>query len=72
MAVNRTTISVNQDNWAKIKNVKNRSKVINVALEYYFKAQEFLANKEQEFILTELNHYLETGESYSFEETFND
>lgn len=66
----RSTISFTQKNWKNIQDEKNRSKLVNTAVEYYLKAQNFLQEKEQEFILQELNHYEDTGESYSFDETF--
>ena len=66
----RSTISFTSQNWKSIQNEKNRSKLVNTAVEYYLKAQNFLREKEEEFILQELKHYQKTGESYSFEETF--
>ncbi len=71
MAVARSTISFTVNNWQKVKEVKNRSAFVNKALNYYLDANEFLQRKEEEFILNEFHHYLDTGESYSFEDTFN-
>jgi len=45
--------------------------MVNVALQFYFDSRELLKQKEEEFVLNELAHYEETGEVYSFEETFN-
>lgn len=72
MTATRSSISFNQNNWKQIANSKNRSALVNKALEYYFKAQAFLKSKEEEFILSELEHYQKTGEHYTFDETFKD
>lgn len=71
MTVIRSTISFQEKNWNKVKGVKNRSKLVNDALENYFRMKNFLKEKEEEFILNEFKHYEETGESYTFDETFN-
>ena len=70
MSATRSTISFHEHNWQKIAQQKNRSKLVNTALDYYFRAQDFLKDKEEEFILQELHHYEKTGEHYSAEETF--
>ena len=70
MVAARTTIAFDQLTWPKLKKAKNKSKLVNKALEYYFSAQEYLKKKEEEFILWEFAHYENTGESYSFDETF--
>jgi len=57
MPVMRSTISFHPLNWKRVKNKKNRSKTINAALDYYYKAQEFLKKKEEEFILQEFEHF---------------
>ena len=44
--------------------------MVNAALQFYFDSKELLKQKEEEFILNELANYEETGEAYSFEETF--
>jgi len=72
MSVVRSTISFQPQNWKKIACVKNRSKLVNKALEYYFTAQDFLKKKEEEFILQELGHYRKTGERYSLEKTLEE
>ena len=71
MTASRSTISFNEKNWKKLKNIKNKSKVVNTALTFYFDSQELLRKKEEEFILKELKHYEETGECYTHEELFN-
>lgn len=54
-----------------MKKSSNKSKVVNTALKFYFDSKELLKKKEEEFILNELAHYEQTGEIYTFEETFN-
>ena len=71
MTVVRSTVSFVESNWKKIAKAKNKSKVVNDAIAYYFAAKDYLKEKEEEFILGELKHYQETGEAYTFEETFN-
>ena len=70
MAASRSTVSFNEENWKALQEVRNKSKVVNLALEFYFDAKKLMKKKEEEFIMNELKHYEETGESYSFEETF--
>lgn len=70
MVAARTTIAFGQATWPKLKKAKNKSKIVNTALEYYFSAQEYLKEKEEEFILWEFAHFEKTGESYSYDETF--
>ena len=72
MSVTRSTIAFSPDNWEKIEKTNNRSRLINEALSYFFNAKEFLKEKEEEFILGELAHYKNTGEHYTFDETFKD
>lgn len=71
MPASRSTISFNEDNWNKMQKSSNKSKVVNTALKFYFDSKELLKKKEEEFILNELAHYEQTGEIYTFEETFN-
>jgi hypothetical protein len=71
MSASRSTISFNEQNWGKLQSCNNKSKMVNVALQFYFDSRELLKQKEEEFVLNELAHYEETGEVYSFEETFN-
>ena len=71
MPAARSSISFTKDNWTKIENASNKSKVVNAALQFYFDSKELLRKKEEEFILNQLAHYEETGEVYTFEETFN-
>lgn len=71
MSASRSTISFNEQNWKQLKDVKNKSQMVNSALQFYFDAKETLRQKEEEFILNELANYEESGEAYSFEETFN-
>ena len=70
MAATRTSISFNQNNWEKLAAEPNRSKIVNEAVDFFYNAQKFLKEKEEEFILGELAHYQKTGEHYTFEETF--
>lgn len=72
MAVKRSTIAFNSNNWEKIVDADNRSKLINEALAYFFHAQDYLKEKEEEFILGELANYKDTDEHYTFDETFKD
>ncbi len=71
MPASRSTISFEEQNWKELKNSDNKSKVVNVALKFYFDSKAILKKKEEEFILNELANYEDTGEVYSFEETFN-
>lgn len=71
MPVIRSTISFNEKNWDVLKNAKNKSKVVNKAISYFFASREFLKKKEIEFIKKELQHYEETGESYTSDEVFS-
>ncbi len=71
MSISRSSISFTEDNWNKIENASNKSKVVNTALQFYFDSKELLKKREEEFILNQLAHYEETGEVYTFEETFN-
>ena len=71
MAASRSSISFTEDNWDKIQSASNKSKVVNTALKFYFDSKALLKQKEEEFILKELAHYENTGEVYTFEETFN-
>lgn len=70
MPASRSTVSFNEDNWKALQEVRNKSKVVNLALSFYFDAKKLMKRKEEEFIMNELKHYEETGEAYSFEETF--
>lgn len=70
MSASRSTISFTEKNWGKLAQTSNKSKTVNVALKFYFDSKELLKEKEEEFILNELQHYEKTGESYGFEETF--
>lgn len=71
MPASRSTISFEEKNWKALKDVPNKSKMVNVALRFYLDSKATLKKKEEEFILNELAHYEDTGEAYSFEETFN-
>lgn len=66
----RSTIGFDEENWSKLVSEKNRSKVVNQALHFFYSAQKYLQEKEEEFILEELAHYQKTGEHYTFDETF--
>lgn len=70
MSASRSTISFTEQNWEKLAVSGNKSKTVNVALKFFFDSKKLLKEKEEEFILNELQHYEDTGESYSFEETF--
>lgn len=72
MPTSRSTVSFTEDNWEKLETTGNKSKIVNVALKFYFDSRELLQDKEEEFILNELAHYENTEESYSFDETFKD
>lgn len=70
MPASRSTISFTEQNWRKLESSNNKSKVVNIAIRFFFDSKELLKEKEEDFILNELQHYDDTGESYSFEETF--
>lgn len=71
MTASRSTISFNPQNWKKLQEASNKSKVVNAALQFYFDSKALLKQREETFILDELAHYEATGESYTFEETFS-
>lgn len=71
MPASRSTISFEEQNWKALQKAKNKSKVVNIALKFYFTSKAALKKKEEEFILNELARYENEGETYSFEETFN-
>ncbi len=70
MPASRSSVSFTESNWKKLSRVDNRSKVVNIALQFYFDSKDLLKEKEEEFILAELGHYEDSGEVYSFEDTF--
>lgn len=70
MPASRSTISFTEQNWQKLEASENKSKTVNVALKFFFDSKDLLKEKEEDFILNELQHYEDTDESYSFEETF--
>lgn len=70
MPASRSTISFTEQNWQKLAKAENKSKTVNIALRFFFDSKELLKKREEEFILNELGHYKDTGESYSFDETF--
>lgn len=70
MPASRSTISFTEQNWQKLEASGNKSKTVNVALKFFFDSKKLLKEKEEDFILNELQHYEDTGESYGFEETF--
>jgi hypothetical protein len=70
MSASRSTISFTERNWEKLEESENKSKTVNIALKFFFDSRELLKDKEEEFILNELQNYKDSGESYSFEETF--
>lgn len=73
MTITRSTISFTQQNWQGLKNAPNRSKLVNKALSYYFKAQNFIKNKEEEFLLLELADYQQNPtKGKTFEEIFGE
>ncbi|PIQ79892.1 hypothetical protein COV81_00550 [Candidatus Peregrinibacteria bacterium CG11_big_fil_rev_8_21_14_0_20_41_10] len=67
----RSTISFTEQNWEKLEAGDNKSRMVNIALKFFFDSKELLKKKEEDFILNELQHYEDNNESYSFEETFN-
>lgn len=71
MLASRSSISFSEDNWNKIQAAKNKSKVVNTALKFYFDSKEIIKKKEEDFILNEWAHYEETGECFTYDETFN-
>ncbi len=73
MSVTRSTISFDSQNWLKIADVKNRSKVVNQALQYFFASESFIKAKKEEFLLQELQDYYNTpSDGQSFEEVFGE
>lgn len=71
MPASRSTISFTEQNWQLLAKTSNKSKIVNNALKFFFDSKKLLKKREEEFILNELQHYEDTGECYSFEETFN-
>lgn len=71
MAASRSTISFEQENWQKLEKEANKSQTVNIALKFYYSSKEKLKKAEEEFILNELAHFEETGESYNEDEVFN-
>ena len=70
MSASRSTISFTEENWNKLAKGKNKSKMVNIALKFFFDSKDHLKESLEEFVLNELKHYEDTGESYSFEDTF--
>lgn len=70
MTVVRSTISFTEENWEKLKDMKNRSRFVNHAVKYFLKLETHLEKKEIEFIEKQYEKYLETGESYTLDEVF--
>ncbi len=68
MSVSRTTISFNEQNWKEVAKTKNKSAFVNDAVKFFISAKKTLKLREEEFILNELAHFEETGESYSLRE----
>lgn len=48
--VTKTSISLKAHNWKKLKNVKNRSVIINQALDLYFQKQKHMQEAEDKWI----------------------
>jgi len=70
MPASRSTISFTEQNWQELSTIDNKSKTVNTALKFFFDSKKLLKKREEEFILNELHHYDDSGESYSFEDTF--
>ena len=68
MPASRTTISFNEKNWSKVKKASNKSAYVNKAVAFFISAQKLLKKKEEEVILRELEHFANTGESYSLKD----
>ena len=45
----KTSTSIRQANWQKLKDFPNKSAVVNEALELFFDRADFLAQKEEEY-----------------------
>ena len=78
MSVKRSTVSFQGPVWEKLSQAKNRSKVVNEALKFYFALDRFKAEKnleyneaETDFVLQELKHFEASGEKYDYEAVFN-
>ena len=71
MLTSKSTISFTENNWKRIKNAKNKSKVINKALSFYFDSKAHLKQKEEDFILEEHKNYKKNGEIYSHDQVFS-
>lgn len=61
-------IDVNVSSFGKTK--KEALDMLKDALKLYFESEDNIRQKEEEFVLNEIKHHKETGEMYSFEETF--
>ncbi len=79
MSVSRSTVSFKPDIWARISQEKNRSRVINNALNLYFSTKDFRDSHQAQFSKEERTYLLETldaiqnnkGKNYTYEEVFN-
>lgn len=78
MSVVKNSVSFEPEVWEALSEQPNRSRVVNNALKLYFTLENKRAEQEaawseeeEKLILAELEHYEKTGESYSYEETFN-
>lgn len=47
--VKKTSVSLTQDNWKKLKDARNKSMVINTALDFFFAREEFLATADETY-----------------------
>lgn len=78
MAVRKSSVSFDSQNWKQLSHASNKSKVVNEALRLYFLIENIQAEKEcawseQEIqiLQSEWDHYKKTNEFYSYEETFH-
>ena len=49
MSAIKTSITVDENNWKRLKNQKNRSRIINAALDLYFSRESFFKKAEKDF-----------------------
>lgn len=78
MAVQKTSVSFDPSNWKRLSKAANKSKIVNEALHLYFLVENMQAEKESSWsdeemalLQREWDHYKKTGESFSYEETFD-
>ncbi len=60
--VHKTSVSIKKNNWDRLKEMKNKSTVINKALQIYFEREEYLQDAEEKFWDEKIKEGLESIE----------